>query len=465
MNKTRKTNSDWPRIRKLFNDLHLWGGLISGIIVFIVCLTGTIYVYNNEIREAAAPEYYTIKPVGNRIAPDSLYTLVRPQIKGKVVGIKIPHAAHAPVAFLFMKPDKEDKEHVVNEQRGGKQVSRIEPQERKNGRSREAGRGEGERQVGSHGPARQGQGPQGGPGGGGRRPRFNQMVVNPYSGELIGDVSEVKTKTADFMQTMFGLHRWLLLNEIDEPIISGIENRKLGSWITGTATLLFLFGVISGMVIWFPNKMRSWKNGLKIKWSAKWKRVNHDLHNTLGFYSCIILLLMSVTGPFWSFDWYRIGWQKAWGTYQPADAPREEKAKLVSAFPTEGQQPLTIAQIQSIADQILIYEGDLTINFAVDSNGAVAITKSKTGFFAPAGADKLTIDQYTGKILEKEIFGEKPFNERASASIKALHIGDVYGSFTKLLYFLACLIATSLPVTGILIWINKMKKKPTSKRG
>ena len=50
------------------------------------------------------------------------------------------------------------------------------------------------------------------------------------------------------------------------------------------------------------------------------------------------------------------------------------------------------------------------------------------------------------------------FNERVAGSIKAIHVGNVYGTFTKIIYFLACLIATSLPITGTMIWINKMKK-------
>ncbi|HXS57859.1 MAG TPA: hypothetical protein VN726_17115, partial [Hanamia sp.] len=41
--------------------------------------------------------------------------------------------------------------------------------------------------------------------------------------------------------------------------------------------------------------------------------------------------------------------------------------------------------------------------------------------------------------------------------------GSIYGMFTKLLYFFACLIATTLPVTGTIIWINKLKKKKKRK--
>lgn len=42
--------------RKINNWLHLWLGLISGIIVLIVCLTGCIWVFNEEITELLEPE-------------------------------------------------------------------------------------------------------------------------------------------------------------------------------------------------------------------------------------------------------------------------------------------------------------------------------------------------------------------------------------------------------------------------
>ena len=86
------------------------------------------------------------------------------------------------------------------------------------------------------------------------------------------------------------------------------------------------------------------------------------------------------------------------------------------------------------------------------------IAKTKLGFFAPAASDRLTVDPVTGKVMKVDIFSEKPFNERVAGSIKAIHVGNVYGTFTKLIYFLACLIATSLPITGTMIWLNKMKK-------
>ena len=461
MNKSKQktTDSKWPKIRKFFNDLHLWFGLVSGIVVLIVCLTGTIYVYNTEIREAAAPHLFKVeKTAQEAMAADDLLIAAKKQIKGKISGIRISHDPERAYAILYSKPKKEEGKTDGKDQ----SVKSAEKAEvKKDVKEGIAANGEGKNKKEGQEKEKKAGPPAGG------RQRANQMMINPYTGELLGDPQEKETKTAAFMQKMFSLHRWLMLNEIEKPLIEGVENRKLGSWITGSATLLFTLGVISGIVIWFPQRLRGWKNGLKIKWSAKWKRINHDLHNTLGFYSCIILFLMGVTGPFWSFDWYRTGWQKTWGTYKEAPkegaAPPKEEKKEESIYPGPEHAPLPVNQLLSIADKELVYPGDYMLSLPSDSVATVSISKYKKGFFAPATVDRLILDQYSGKILKKEIFAEKPLNERISSSVKSLHVGDVYGPFTKLLYFISCLIATSLPVTGVMIWLNKMKKTKKKK--
>src|SRR5690606_17575713 len=45
-----------PLFKRINNWLHLWLGLISGVIVFIVCITGCIWVFNQEITGLLDPE-------------------------------------------------------------------------------------------------------------------------------------------------------------------------------------------------------------------------------------------------------------------------------------------------------------------------------------------------------------------------------------------------------------------------
>ncbi|MBS7565977.1 PepSY domain-containing protein [Mucilaginibacter sp. Bleaf8] len=63
--------------RKINNWLHLWLGLVSGIIVFVVCITGCIWVFNEEITGFLEPESkiaYQQKPV---ITPAALLDIAQ----------------------------------------------------------------------------------------------------------------------------------------------------------------------------------------------------------------------------------------------------------------------------------------------------------------------------------------------------------------------------------------------------
>jgi uncharacterized iron-regulated membrane protein len=299
--------------------------------------------------------------------------------------------------------------------------------------------------------------------------------LNPYTGALLG-TNEEKTKTDEFMGYLFSLHRWLLLDKIESPIFGSLENRKLGSYISGTATILFTLGLLTGLVIWFPRKIKSWKQGLKIKFSSNWKRINHDLHNSLALYAFVFLFFMGITGPQWSFDWYRTGLRKTLGTDQAPDqqnkGPQTNKKEERNKGKKESEEDsivqfLPIEEYIASAGSAVNYNGDYRISFPKSSDEPIQIRKNKIGFFAPAAADQITLNTQDASVMKVELFKDKPLNERISSSIKALHVGNIYGQFSKLIYFLACLIATSLPVTGTLIWINKMKKtkkEPSKKK-
>ncbi|WP_152439916.1 PepSY-associated TM helix domain-containing protein [Arcticibacter svalbardensis] len=56
MNTTSKKKSADSLFIKINKWLHLWLGLVSGIIVLIVCLTGCIWVFNDEITGLLEPE-------------------------------------------------------------------------------------------------------------------------------------------------------------------------------------------------------------------------------------------------------------------------------------------------------------------------------------------------------------------------------------------------------------------------
>lgn len=368
--------------RKFINDAHLWLGIGSGLILFLVCLTGTILTFEEEIKDLFHEDIEVVNTKENPLPIEKLlYAL---QNEGTVNSITIPYEKNEPYR-LSVQTSKEER-------------------------------------------------------------RGSTFFMNPYTGEYL---KEQKSGADDFLRTMFRVHRWLLLDS------------KIGRPIVGVATLIFLFMAISGIILWFPKKIR-WKNlksGFKIKFSANWKRINYDLHNTLGFYACILLVIMTLTGLCWSFEWYRDAGSSVLGAKIFGNRGRGAAVESVANAETKS---LSISGIYGIASKELDYEGATTISLPRNNSGIYSISKTKAAAFSPVISDKLMLDR-DGSLLQKELFRDKPLNVQIASLIKPIHTGQIYGLFSKIMYFFACLIATSLPVTGTIIWLNKLKKKRKSK--
>lgn len=360
--------------------MHLWLGIASGLVLFVVCLTGTIYTFSSEIQKAVDRNLYTVEvPAAGseRLPAEALIrTLMDSLGSGVVQSVTISYEASASYQ-ISVRPES----------------------------------------------------------GGSGRGRGTTYLVNPYTAEILGTT---QTSSSEFFMVMFRLHRWLLLDT------------AIGRPIVGVATLIFTVMILTGMVIWFPKKVRSWRQGLKIRFSAKWKRINHDLHNALGFYAAIFLLIMALTGLTWSFEWYKTGFLDLFGG-------RPERLQFQSVV-TSSPRP-SLETFLAAAEKELPYKGEARISLPADSAGVVTVAKTGAAFFATSVPDYVTMDQYSGAVLHVDRFSEKPLNHKITLSIKALHLGSFYGTFSKILYFISCLIGTSLPVTGTLIWINRLRKK------
>ena len=134
------------------------------------------------------------------------------------------------------------------------------------------------------------------------KPRRASVYIDPYTGEIKG-----KYERTPFFTTMFKLHRWLLDSMKPDGGIFW------GKMIVGTSTLMFIFVLISGIVIWIPRTAKAWKNSFKISVNKGWRRFWYDLHIAGGLYTFLFLLVMSLTGLTWSFGWYRTGFYKVFG--------------------------------------------------------------------------------------------------------------------------------------------------------
>jgi len=365
--------------RKFMTDVHLWLGLASGIILFLVCFSGTMLVFEKEIESFFAEELRVV-PSSEKLSIDELTS--RMSEKGTVSSVSIPTEASEAYEFRV----------------------KTSPKDR----------------------------------------RGTTFMMDPYSAVIL---KPEPSPLDGFFSVMFRMHRWLLLDT------------SIGRPIVGVATIIFLFLSISGIIIWFPKKWKwkAFKPGFKIKWSANWKRINHDLHNTLGFYSCIVLVIMILTGLCWSFEWYREAGSQVLGTkiFGGRGGPG-----ITSETP--GSKVISLSEAYTISGSEFQYAGKTSITIPQEETDVLEIRKYGDDNWSPSTSDLLVLDR-DGSVLKKELFDDKDLNIQVASLIKPLHTGEIFGTLSKIIYFLACLIATSLPVTGTIIWLNKMKKKKKRK--
>lgn len=86
-----------------------------------------------------------------------------------------------------------------------------------------------------------------------QKPRRASVYVDQYTGEVKG-----RYERAPFFLTMFRLHRWLLDSMKPDGGIFW------GKMVVGVSTLMLVFVLISGIVIWWPRTKKALKNSLKI---------------------------------------------------------------------------------------------------------------------------------------------------------------------------------------------------------
>ena len=86
-------------LRKYSLKLHLWLGLASGIVVFIVCITGCLYVFKDEINEATQPWRFVV-PQQLPVLPPSQVAAIADSLAGGATPTAITYGEAFDAVFV-----------------------------------------------------------------------------------------------------------------------------------------------------------------------------------------------------------------------------------------------------------------------------------------------------------------------------------------------------------------------------
>ncbi len=231
--------------------------------------------------------------------------------------------------------------------------------------------------------------------------------------------------------------------------------------VVGISVLTFVAIMISGIILWWPKRKSDRRRSFTIKWGAKWRRINYDLHNVLGFYATAIAIILAITGVSMTFDWVRESIYRAGNlgksyaiekTYPKSDSL--QKTRAVN-YPVIDRAFLYAQQHSANAQMFLVSDDE----YAAGTVGITAYPKS----LHFDHTDNYYFDHYTGKLLMVLPNAKKSLGLKLNDMNYDIHVGQILGLTGKIIAFLASLICASLPITGFIIWLGKRKKPKTKK--
>lgn len=363
--------------KRIASQLHLWLGVSSGLVVFIVALTGSILVFEEELEPVIYPKFHVVEASKDQstLPLDKLRSAVASAYpKQRIARIVIePHPSRT-VIFGLVKGKKE------------KDVFSV--------------------------------------------------AVSPYTAEI----TDTRRENESFFHIVLQLHRYLCL-----------ENT--GKAITGVATIMFIVIMITGLALWWPNRKQA-KQRFTIKWNAKFKRLNWDLHAVFGFYVLPFTFLIALTGLVWSYKWVN---NMIYLTFDGKPQQKREAPANVGIRNTTSMG--TLAKIISETNRLLPHPG--RIQFTLPESDSLSITVSKVNETASVSnvVDFLYFDQNDGHLLGKRLYDDETTGMKVRRLVFPIHTGSIWGWPTKVLALIVALITATLPVTGMVIWVGRKFKK------
>ena len=365
--KTRKNS-----LKLWAGRIHLWLGLLSGIIVFIVAITGCIYVFHDEIKDVV----YDWRKVEIRDQP-----FIAPSKLQANIALEFPSAS----SNFMLYPGKDRPVAIF-------------------------GIAEGEEYY---------------------------FYLDPYNGKFLA----VQNLHENFFDIILHLHMYLLLPE------------EIGKQVIGISTIIFVIMLITGIILWWPKKLKNFRKSLKIKWNSRWRRLNYDLHNIGGFYLHILALIIAITGLTFSYEWVDNGLCFL-GNFGKSPESDQVVTSIERTTVEYSENPLDRALQKTVAlapeeEMYFVWDqGENTPIVAGSYPETLDYDHQSNFYFHPV----------SGELLQSQYYAEKSTGMKLQEMNYGLHTGQYFGITGKIIAFLASLFVAALPVTGFLIWWGRKNR-------
>ncbi|WP_027575026.1 PepSY domain-containing protein [Bradyrhizobium sp. WSM1743] len=273
------------------------------------------------------------------------------------------------------------------------------------------------------------------------------LYVDPYDAHVLGS-----PRGEAFFATVRKLHRWLL--------IPG-DGKGWGRPITGTIALGLIVMLISGLVLRWPRRAGSVKMWLKPNLGLSGRGLHRTLHTVIGTWVLPIYLTMTLTGLWFSFEWYKDG--VAWLLSRPEVSAAKMQPKMSAKAPraagrADPAQPIGFDQAWTTFQR---EEGGrfsrALLTLPAGPGTVIRIRSWGKDRTLETTRDEFRIDAASGQLVSAERYDDKTFGEKIIAAIYDIHRGAILGWPGKLVFMIAAALMPLFSVTGILLYLSRRK--------
>lgn len=277
--------------------------------------------------------------------------------------------------------------------------------------------------------------------------RPTSLYVDPYDARVLG-----APRGEEFFATVRRLHRWLL--------IPG-DAKGWGRQITGIAALGLIVMLISGLVLRWPRRAGSVKMWLKPNLELSGRGLHRSLHAVIGTWVLPVYLVMTLTGLWYSFDWYKDG--VVWLLSRPEVAAAKMQPKMSAKVPRpsarpEPAQPIGFDQAwTTLQHEEGKHFSRALLTLPAGPGTVIRIRSWPKDSTLDTTRDEFRVDAVTGQVISAERYADKTLGQKIIANVLDIHRGAFLGWPGKLAFMIAAALMPLFSVTGILLYLSRRR--------
>lgn len=265
--------------------------------------------------------------------------------------------------------------------------------------------------------------------------RGERLYVNPYSGQVLG-----QAEGREFFINVMRLHRWLLAGDA-------------GKQIVGASTIILIFLALTGIYLRWPkgkNKFRL-KYWLTLRFTSINRAFWWKLHAVVGTWLLPVYLLASLTGLYWSYDWYRDALFTISGVERSQRPDRSHQKPLpeISASALDAAWASFVDQAPEYASATMRFPVTDTVKFSYLSNSSPH----------ERATNQLELNVATGDVEMRQLYANKQLNQKLMGSMLPLHSGSYFGWPGLIIVMVASLAMPLFFITGWYLYLSRKKAR------